>query len=612
METLIGVNSLVLYRGKPARVRTVSDRLEIEVESGETIKVRVKDVELLHPGPLKALSELKPLPGEMRAAWEILVGSTTSLAEMAELAFGAWTPASAWAAWQFVVDGLYFNGKPDAVKAASEEELAARVAEREGQAREEQAWKGFLERMKSGSREAGDERYLKEVEQLAYAATARSRVLRELGRNETPENAHALLLETGYWTRAVNPVPRRLGLAIKPPDLPVPALPDEERRDLTHLTAYAIDDVGSDIPDDAVGLEGERIWVHIADVAALAPMDSALDVEARGRAETLHLPEEHIHLFPPAMTARLGLGLQEITPALSFGIDLDEDGGVAAVEVTPAWVRVTRLTYESANELMDTQPFAALEQKTLLRKRRRELMGAVNIDLPEVNIHVTDEQVEIRPIPTLRSREMVQEAMILAGDAIAGYASRHGIAIAYSNQEAPDTRVPFETLAGMFAMRKYLRRSQYRVEPGPHSGLGLAAYTQATSPLRRYLDLVAHQQLRAFLRGERLLTTAEVLERIGSVEAAIPPLRQAELRSEKHWTLVYLQDRAERIWQGVLVDKRGREASGTVLIPELALEVRVHLPGVVELDQTLNLRLTGIDLPNLEAYFRVESVEAMT
>ena len=37
--------------------------------------------------------------------------------------------------------------------------------------------------------------------------------------------------------------------------------------------------------------------------------------------------------------------------------------------------------------------------------------------------------------------------------------------------------------------------------PSPHWGLGLPCYTFATSPIRRYLDLVIHRQLLAVVSG---------------------------------------------------------------------------------------------------------------
>ena len=49
--------------------------------------------------------------------------------------------------------------------------------------------------------------------------------------------------------------------------------------DLTGLEAWAIDDAGNQDPDDAVSLEGNRLWVHIADAAALILPDGEADLQ---------------------------------------------------------------------------------------------------------------------------------------------------------------------------------------------------------------------------------------------------------------------------------------------------------------------------------------------
>jgi exoribonuclease-2 len=115
--------SLVLYKNRAARVEQAGDKLEIEIEGGERRKVRPKDVTLLHPGPLDSLNHLMPPQGEVKTAWEILAGSTIDLAELAELIYGAYTPSTAWAAWQLVDDGLYFRGSPEEVWARPAEEV---------------------------------------------------------------------------------------------------------------------------------------------------------------------------------------------------------------------------------------------------------------------------------------------------------------------------------------------------------------------------------------------------------------------------------------------------------------------------------------------------------
>ena len=410
--------SLVLYKSRPARVTQAGERLEIELEAGKTLKVRPKDVVLLHPGPLHHLGELQAPAGEVHTAWELLAGSTTSLAELAELAYGGYTPAAAWAAWQLVAEGLYFRGTPETVDACSAEEVARKLTAREAKAVEEEAWAGFAARLRSGQVGPEDARYLQEVEALALGGRSTSRVLRELGRAEQPEKAHALLLRLTYWDHTVDPHPRRLGLHTVPPTVQLPNLPDEKRADLTHLPAFAIDDEGSRDPDDALSLEGNRLWVHIADVAALIPLESAADFEARARGANLYLPEGTVPMLPPEVTQRLGLGLTEVSPALSFGLDLGAPDDIVGVEVVPSWVRVTRLTYDEVDTRLDEEPFKRLHRLAQDYEARRRDHGAISIELPEIKVFVQAGQVMLRPLPPLKSRALVQEAIELNRQAL--------------------------------------------------------------------------------------------------------------------------------------------------------------------------------------------------
>ncbi len=601
--------SLVLYKHDPARVQSVGrKKFTIVLPDGETVRVRPKDVDLLHPGPLESLDQLAPPGGEMKTAWELLAGSSTTLPELAELAYGDYTPDTAWAAWQWIADGLYFEGTPQEVVARSPEEVAEEKADREARAAERRAWEAFLERAQTGDFVPQEnERYLTEVEMLALGQTDHSRVLSELGRAETPENAHALLLELGYWDHTVVPYPERLGLETDPPSLTLSPLPEEPRVDLTHLSAFAIDDEGSTDPDDAISLEttaqGRRLWVHVADVAALIPPESPADVEARDRSATLYLPDGKVPMLMPEVAERLGMGLSEVSPALSFGLDLDDDGSVVGLKVVPSRVQVTRLTYEQAEKQLDVQPLKGLFQVAQNFQARRHENGAVRIDLPEVRVRVIDGEVTIDPLPPLRSRALVREAMLMVGEATAGFAADEGVPLPYATQVPPDTEERPDDLAGMFGLRRHMSRTEYSSKLGRHSGLGLDRYVQATSPLRRYLDLVVHQQLRAHLRGEDLLETQELMERIGAAEAVAGSVGYAERLAREHWTLVYLLQNPHWRGEGVLVDKWDRR--GKVLIPELGLEPAVHLRRSCSLNRTVTVEVVDVDLPTLQATFRV-------
>ncbi len=593
--------ALALYKGNPSIVTTVGDRIEISLPGGKTQRVRRKDIEVLHPGPLGDLDELAPPPGDVQEAWEILEGETTSLQELAELAYGDFTPAAAWAAHLVVEDGLRFEQGPDGLVGLGREEAEARQSARAAKDEQSRAREAFLDRTRRGIVADEDEHFLQPVAEMAYGRTMRSDVLRALGQAESPENAHALLLRLGRWNGSENPHPSRLDVELSIPTGELSIPDDPLRVDLTGMQAFAIDDRESTTPDDAVSVHEGRIWVHIADPAIAVAAGSPLDIEARRRAETLHLPERIIHMFPEEAIAELGLGLQEVSPALSVSAELSDEGGLEGVEIVPSMVRVTRVSYEEADVLLheSDHPLSDLDDLTDILRHRREAGGAVSLSMPEVAIRVRpDGEIDIRPLPPTHSRALVQECMILAGRAVACWAHARNIPIPYTSQQGPKDPARATSLAEMYALRRQMQRSTRHCVPDRHTGLGVDMYTQATSPLRRYLDLVVHQQIRSFLAGSALLTGDQIVERIGAVEALIPSLRQAELRSERHWTLAFLLRHPGQRLPAVVVDRRDRVH--TVLIPSLGLEEKVYSDVLLDLDAEVELEVKGVDLPRLE------------
>ena len=601
-------DSLVLYKIRPARVLSIGEKIEIEIEGGQTKRVRPKDVLLLHPGPLHRLADLTPRSGNLDEAWELLEDAETNLEELATLIFDEFTPATAWATWELLAEGLYFEGTPDAIRPRAREAIEQDRAEREAKANAEREQAAFMERLAAGRIAAGDRDRLVEVERLANQQTEYSRILKSLSLPETPQSAHRLLVKVGYWAPEHNPYPARVGVPVADPELPVPALPDEERLDLTHLPAFAIDDEGNQDPDDAVSIDGERIWIHVADVAALVAPDSALDREARARGANLYLPEGVVNMLPLAVTERLGLGLQEISPALSFGVTCTPDGTLSDIDVRPTLIRARRLTYAEAEGSLGDGPLAELAAAAERYRSRRVASGATGLDLPEVSIRVAGGEILIRPLERQGSRALVTDLMLMAGEAAARFCADRELPIPYVTQPPPDQIQHPQGMAAMYAYRRQFKPSRTGVEPGPHSGLGLERYTRATSPLRRYADLLVHQQIRALLRGDAALDTEQISARAGEADQGGMAVRRAERQSNQHWKLVYLG--RQRGWRGeaVVVDQGERKA--TIIVPELALEAKVRAKQDLVLDGRVDVAVAEVDLPELDVRFRVKEAAA--
>jgi exoribonuclease-2 len=610
-------NNLVLYKQSPALIEELGAKISIHLENGKKIKVREKDIQFLHAGPLKTFSQLHPAPeGSVEDAWELLQGETLSLSDLADYIYGETTLAAVWQAWLVLNEDTHFTGTIDEVSTRTAADVEAILSKQREKEQEAARWSDYLQRVRDNRLLPEDVTQLSDVERVAYGKASVSRTLKALDFEATPEQAHKLLLKLGLWTQMVNPHPARFDITTTEPDLDVPQLPEETREDLTALETFAIDDENCSDPDDAISLDGNTIWVHVADAAALIPPDSPLDQEARSRGANLYIPEQVVHMLPEGVTTVLGLGLSETSPALSFQIAVGEDGTVSCLKIIPSWVRVQRLSYNEANVRMDS--FSELQALTNAFRTRRLAKGAAQINLPEVKIHTsihgdiyhlgtpqkldadkpTECTIEIKDLPSLQSRDMVTDAMLMAGEAVARYLSENDIPAPFVSQPPPDEGATPETMSQMFAYRKKFKRSGLHLEPGMHSGLGLEPYTRATSPLRRYSDLLVHQQLRAFISGTPLISEADMLARMAEAEQGGSNTSRAERLSNRHWTLIHMQQNPDAVYRGVVVDKRGDR--GIVMLPELAIEVKMPSMAAYELDQELELKLGSINLTELD------------
>jgi exoribonuclease-2 len=621
---MIQAGALVVYKTKPALVKEITgDKFSISICGGSPVKVRDKDFELIHPGPVNNLNDIeqKDLRSPViRESWELLSdeekGGTLSLKELASFIYGEYTPSAALAVHSLLLDGLYFSGVIEAIAPREKNEVMAEETKRNEKQRDAAERSQFLDRVKACLKKNGessllseDSRFMQDIEALAYGKSLKSRTMKDLGLGETPEDAHSLLLKTGFWNTAVNPHPSRYGVSLAKacvkPDAPAS---NEQRRDLCHLAAFAIDSPWSHDPDDAVSIDGDgALYVHVADPSASVAADSPAEKEARDRGATLYLPETTVRMLSDEFLPVFALGLSETSPALTFKMTVNENGEVLETEIFPSMVKVRRMSYEEADNEMEkggTEEAKALcalyDLAEKIYKRRTEC-GAINIELPETHISVKDGVVEILPINRHRSSFTVKECMIIAGEGAGRWASGKGLAFPYLCQEAELPEKVLGGFAGSMQLRKSMRTRVLSTKPGRHEGLGLDTYTQVTSPLRRYTDLLAHIQIRAYLRGNAPLSADEVMAHVSAGEAASIASVHAERASRAHWTMVYLEGKKDSIWDAVAVENKGNR--WLTLIPSLSLETQAALNRNAAPNDNVKLILKSVNIPRGEANF---------
>jgi exoribonuclease-2 len=602
------------------------------------------------------LEEVKPYldPSSLEVAWELLVeeSETVNSCQMATLLFSEQSPPQCYAAHYLLSeDKLYFKQKGDAY----EPRTAAQVAERKHQLeveatrqREQQEFLTQVAQALSGKavewerherqRLEALERYAVMVaegvrlglsqESLARAYLPPAPVLETmtvLGRPATPHAAFQLLMDLGLWSINENLFLRRSQIPVQFPtkvlevaqqrlDSPHPD-PDQDRLDLTHLKVYTIDDQSTSEIDDGLSWEllasgRQQLWVHIADPTRWLVPDDELDLEARRRGTTVYLPTGMISMFPSALaTGPMSLVQGQVCCALSFGIVLDQTGAVEDYSIHVSLIKPTyRLTYEDVDEMLDLEVQAEPELNAIAawaRRRQgwRHSQGAVSIHLPEATIKVQNDEITIEVLDDSPARLLVAEMMILAGEVAGRYGQAHNLALPFRSQPQPELPPEEELLqlpAGSVracAMRRCMPRSEIGIMPARHAGLGLNLYTQATSPIRRYSDLLTHFQLKAHLRGETPPFSGEQLKEVMlSVFTATQEVTLVERQTNRYWGLEYLRRHADKVWQAlVLMWLREDSRLALILIEDLGLQLPMFFKRPVGLGEQVLVRVSHVD-----------------
>ncbi len=243
--------------------------------------------------------------------------------------------------------------------------------------------------------------------------------------------------------------------------------------DFRSLTIVTIDGETARDFDDAVLVTdradgGYELQVHIADVAEYVQPNSALDLEARLRGNSVYFPDRAIPMLPQELSTDIcSLRPHEDRLVLSCIMQLDAAGRIESFEIVEGVIRsAVRMTYTEVSAILEgdaetrarystlTPEFERMKKLAVLMNQRREERGSIDFDLPEPVIEF-DERGEMRGVTRSErtwANRLIEEFMLAANECVAVWIEDLGVPSLYRIHEKPEPRrvVQFEELAASF------------------------------------------------------------------------------------------------------------------------------------------------------------------
>ncbi len=386
------------------------------------------------------------------------------------------------------------------------------------------------------------------------------------------------------------------------------------------VEAFSIDDSHTTEIDDALSVQGLGsgtvvFGVHIAAPGLAFSPEAPLDKVARSRLSTVYMPGWKLTMLPDEVVQTYTLTAGRDCPAISLYVTLDE----ATLEIRSSETRieqvpiVTNLRHDQLDNviteasLTGDAPAGYAHARELafafrlareLKQRREVVRGKPEtFNRPDYHFKLDHQGAEPTGAETviIGTRErgapldlIVAEAMILANSTWGGWLAELGVPGIYRSQSSllPGVKVRMST------------------KPAPHAGMGVAQYTWATSPLRRYVDLVNQWQIIACARHGRTAALAAPFKPrdtalfavISAFDATYGAYSDFQHGIERYWTLRWLQQNAvEQLDAAVMKD-------GLVRADTLPLVFRV--PGTESLPRgtRVRARVVGVDLLTLDLH----------
>ena len=555
---------------------------QIELDSGKRVKAKGANILLKFdkPAPAELLAQARDIAAgiELPLAWEFAPEDEFGFADLAREYFSANCPVTEQAGMLLALFDAphYFRraGK-GRFKKAPADILAQALAGIEKKKQLQAQIDGWAAELAAGScpqpireqlykilfrPDKNTPEYKAVVEASRAAHRAPLDLLQAAGAIDSPYQFHwkRFLFENFPKGTAFPP----LAAPQPPQDLP-----------LADVQAYSIDDSQTTEIDDALSVRGlgtgqVTVGIHIAAPGLAIQPGGDLDKLGRQRLSTVYMPGYKITMLPDEVVQIYTLDEGRANPAVSLYVTVDE----ATLAITASETRLERvpvtvnLRHDQLDHIVTEQwlndasiqhedtPQRLLElreQLSFLYKLAKQLKAGRELvrgkpetfNRPDYNFRLEgNNKAEPQGSETVRisTRQrgapldlIVAEAAIVANSHWGQMLAEHGVPGIYRSQAslAPGIKVRMGTKAL------------------PHAGIGVKSYAWATSPLRRYVDLVNQWQIIACARHGKTAALAapfkpkdaELFSIISSFDATYGAYNGYQAGMERFWTLKYLE-----------------------------------------------------------------------
>lgn len=418
-----------------------------------------------------------------------------------------------------------------------------------------------------------------------------------------------------------------------------------QRVDLRNEEIFTIDGEDAKDLDDAVNVKKNddgtyTLGVHIADVSYYVKSGSKLDKEAIKRGTSIYMMDRVISMLPKELSNGIcSLNENQDRFTISVIMKINEKGKVVESRIFKSVIKTTRrMNYHDVNDLFlwedinqgkleienenNKKPtaeeyerikntankysqfiehFLRMRELKNILKKRRDLNGSLNLNIPESKIILNKNgvAVDVQKYDYLESNEVIEQFMLTANETVAESFYYVQAPFIYRNHEIPEMEKidelnkflfglgykirgikkddessvhpkafaqvldevngkPEEKVVSNLILRT-LKVAKYESENKGHFGIASKCYCHFTSPIRRYPDLFIHRVISSYLKHDYNIND-ELREKYG-----IEAVKYAESSSERERVAQKVERDAEKIKKAEYMQKKiGEQYDGVV------------------------------------------------